>query len=210
MVGRFTSVFLASALLLGLLIVPVGQAPCPENVKDCQAIVQKLTSSAGTSVTAQLTAGNYFLDATLDVGGKAKEGSQGMVIVTVSANSASAAPANLSFTLAGAVGVTWDLTDTDGLAEPGYGFTYDPAQVGAAFPTWTFRFQVNDTSQIVVPIGFAAQEPGGPRQTDAGLLPMNVASDGGRMTLAQWALPALLGLVVGALLSAVLLRRRKA
>lgn len=193
---------------MSFLFAPVAQAECPRPLNDCGVNVP-LPPSSGRGNSIELAVGVYNLVAntSLDSGaGEASKGDEGSVTLRVYSKSQSAAPVTITIDIAGAVGVDWTRIEGQTNDTRTFRFAFDPAT--GLEPTGTFPFEVDGSGDtIVFPVRFDVQESGGPMQERSGFLTMDVDPASGT-SMSSWIVPSLAGLVVGALLSFVLLRRK--
>lgn len=199
----------AASLLVFLVFVPAAQAECPRPMNDC-GITIPLPPSSGRGNSIELAVGVYNLVANTSLGAggdEASKGDTGGVTLRVYSKSQSAAPVTITIDIAGAVGVNWTRIEGQTNDTRTFRFAFDPAT--GLEPTGTFPFEVDGSGDtIVLPVRFAVQESAGPLQERAGFLTMDVDQDGGSSWMSAWLVPSLAGLVVGALLSFALLRRK--
>jgi hypothetical protein len=202
-------VLAVAALLIAVIMAPMGQAPCPQKFADCGIHVPFPGGGVGggpdggsLSPHVSIQAGNQTVDATLNVtgttSGPAKAGALAMVSYHLSSISMNDTPVEVRLSLIQSFGAAWD-------ESPFQAYHYDP-KVGAADGSFVFHVGKVAGSHLVIPVVFGVEDANGVRHSDVGVLDMDVAPAHTNL-VAQWAMPFAIGLLVGIVII-VLLRRR--
>lgn len=212
MVHRWSVPLLALAFFVATMISPLGQATCPKDIHDC-GVSTPLPSYADDGGGLSLAAGNYTLAAAIEGNTAAAasvvsaQGSiQRVLFMEVSAISTSSQPAHIVIDFTGATGISWT-KNADG-ASPGSRFAFHLDPSTGLRPQGEFAFAPDSSKSIIFPIKFTVTNDDGSMYESAGVLTWSGMTSQASAT-ANWALPGIVGLAVGVLLSAVVMRRRR-
>lgn len=215
MVGRF-SALPAVALLAALALAPAGAASCPEKINDCRALFSPTDPPLGAGstqalyeVTTQVVAGGVEMTATMTakavstlaagalVGAKA--GVTGTLTIEIR-NASAPGPVHVQLAFGDPTGASYDGNMT------GFEFDYDPAS--DADPRGEFHFEITAEAggSLVLPIQLSVEDEAG--NHEAAMAVLAAETPEAHKPPMGWLVPALIGLLVGALIAAIVLRRK--
>lgn len=192
-----------------LLTVPGVQAECPRDINDCgdEPFLPgdgSTTSSSSTIKTLYqyLTAGGYELTASVEMGsdGALRTGTTASVRMALS-NATAMGRSNITISMHDAFGASFS-------GKQGAAFEFDPASGIEPAGSFQFRVDARAGGHVVIPIRLTVVDDAGTHE-DFGVLNVPVRSEGVGPTFAGWFLPGLIGLALGAAVTALVLRRKR-
>lgn len=198
--------------LLALVMSSVGTpvaAQCPRNIHDCsdEPFLPGDGSTTSTSNTIKtlyqyLTAGGYELTASveMDSDGALRSGTTASVRMALS-NATAMGRSNITISMHDAFGASFS-------GKQGAAFEFDPASGIEPAGSFQFRVDARAGGHVVIPIRLTVVDDAGTHE-DFGVLNVPVRSEGVGPTFAGWFLPGLIGLALGAAVTALVLRRKR-